>query len=178
MFDPEILMTNGREARAENRLEESRDLFAQAVAECRWVKDNTLLARALKGLAQAERDLQHPTTALQCYREAAQIYRALDDRLAYAHTIRHSADVHRGQNTLPDAARLYEEALEIYRTHPDALPLDHANALRGFALLQDAAGHPEEALFLWQGASHLYSAAGVQAGFAEAEQHIAFLLGR
>jgi hypothetical protein len=35
MFDPEPLLALGHEARRERRLEDARDLFAQAVAECR-----------------------------------------------------------------------------------------------------------------------------------------------
>lgn len=178
MFDPEILLTKGCEALRENLPEDARDLFAQAVAECRWVKDPALLAKALKALGQMERDLHHRGTALDCYREAAGIYRNLEDQLACADAIRHIAEIFGEQNLPAEAEACYEEALEIYRTHPEAAPLDQAHAMRGLALLKNSADAHEEAGLLWQGASHLYAAAGEPAKVAECDAHVAFLLGR
>jgi len=178
MFDPETLLIQGREASGEGRLDDARDLVAQAVAEARFVKDKAPLGKALRALGQAERALKHQDSAIQCYREAAAISLALGDRLAWAHAIRHVADILREHKRTTEAADWYSKVLEVYRTHPQALPLDHANALRGFALLKDSAGDTEEALLMWQGASTLYSTAGVAAGVAEAQGHIAFMLGR
>jgi tetratricopeptide (TPR) repeat protein len=178
MFDPEALLARGREARRENRLEEARDLVAQAVAECRFMKDPPLLARALKALGQAERDLKHTSTALQCYREAVAIYRDRGDKLAKAHGIRHIADILREQKAGAEAEKAYDKALAIYRAHPETPPLDLANTLRGFALLKEGAGDGEEAVLLWYQALDLYSRAGVQAGVAECQSNIAFLMGR
>lgn len=176
MFDPEPLLARGHQARTEHRLEEARDLFAQAVAEARFLPERTLLIRALKALAQIERDLRHPTTAIKHYREAAALQQAAGDSLGWAHSIRHIADILREQKTLAEAESLYEQALSIYRTDPEARPLDHANALRGLALLKDHSGDPEEVLLLWRAAQALYDKAGVQAGIAECARHIAFLL--
>ncbi len=177
MFDPGLLLARGYEARREHRSEDARDLFAQAVAECRYTPDRSLLANALKALAQAERDLQHPGTALKYYREAVDIERNRGDALAVAHTIRHIADIQREQKSFEDAAVSYDEALELYSKHPGVPPLDRANALRGIALLKDKTGDPHEALLMWRGAKALYQTAGVAAGVSECEAHIAFLLG-
>jgi len=75
-----------------------------------------------------------------------------------------------------EAEQAYNEALEIYRNSPETPQLDLANTLRGFALLKDGDG--EEALLLWQEASYLYAASGVDAGVSECELQIAFLMGR
>lgn len=177
MFDPGLLLTSGYEARREGRSEDARDLFAQAVAESRFSPDRTILARALKALAQIERDLHHRSSALKCYREAAEIQRELADQLGWAHTVRHIADVLREQNSLSEAETSYSQALEVYRNHPDSPVLDRANALRGYALLKDKAGNHDDALLMWCGAKALYETAGVPAGVAECASQIAFLLG-
>lgn len=177
MFDPEPLLASGREARRQQRFDDARDLFAQAVAESRWTPDDGLRARALKGLGQAERDLRHYTTALKCYREAAAIEAEAGDELAWAHTVRHIADILRELKDWPGAESNYNDALAIYRRRADAPVLDHANALRGLALLKDQLGASEEALLMWQAAKCLYEKAGVEAGVSECESHIAFLQG-
>ncbi len=176
MFDPEPLLRNGYEARRDRRLEEARDLFAQAVAESRWTGNTHLLASCLKALGQVERDLSHPTTALQCYRQSAAIEQSSGDRLGWAHSVRHVADILREQKEFSEADTGYQEVLQTYRAHTDARPLDHANALRGMALLKEAMGDSEEALLMWRAASGLYGSAGIEAGTAESESHIAFLL--
>jgi len=178
MFDPAELLKKGREARRENRLEEAREMFEQAVAEGKWLEDRSYLVAALRGLGQAERDLKRPDSARKAYRRAADLCRELGDALGQAHSMRHCADIEREMKLAADAKRDYEAALAIYCSRADTPPLDLANTLRGFALLQDGAGVDEESLLLWQEASHLYETAGVQAGVDEAKQHIAFLYGR
>lgn len=177
MFDPEPLLALGHEARRERRLEDARDLFAQAVAECRWGADPKLLARALKAQGQTERDLKRIMTALECYRHAAAIEKGMGDQLSWADSMRHIADMRREQKEYTKAEPIYTDVLEVYRSRSDTRVLDHANALRGLALLKDAAGTPEEALLMWRAARCLYEQAGVEAGIDECQSHIAFLLG-
>lgn len=178
VFDPETLLASGRKAHCENQCQEARDLFAQAVAESRWVADTALLAKALKALGQIERELKHGGTAIDCYSEAVGIYRGSGDRLACASALRHIAEILAEQKSLIEAEAVYSEALEIYRTHAEANPLEQAHAMRGLAQLKSGGQAHEEALFLWQGASHLYGAAGEAARVAECDAHVAFLLGR
>jgi hypothetical protein len=83
----------------------------------------------------------------------------------------------RGQKEYAQAEPIYASVLEIYRSRAEASVLDHANALRGMALLKDAAGTAEEALLMWRAARCLYEEAGVDAGIKECQSHIAFLLG-
>ena len=55
----------------------------------------------------------------------------------------------------------------------DVPPLDLANALRPIALLRERQGDATSAKSLWSEAHALYSAAGVEAGVAEAARHLA-----
>jgi tetratricopeptide (TPR) repeat protein len=176
MFDPAPLLASGHQARREHRLEEARDLFAQAVAEYRFLSDRSRLVSSLKALGQAERDLRHPNTAIKCYREAAALQQTSGDQLGWAHSIRHVADILREQKNDTEAESAYNDTLAVYSTHSDTAPLDHANALRGFALLKDHSGDREQALLLWRAAKALYETSGVEAGVAECASHIAFLL--
>jgi tetratricopeptide (TPR) repeat protein len=178
VFDPQTLMEHGRAARGENRLADAQELFAQAVAECRYVEDPRLLATALKALGQVERDLQHPAAAIKCYAQAAAIYEELSDNLPLAHSVRHIADILREQKRAAEAEHAYNQALEIYRPSPEALPLDVADAVRGLALLKDGAGAQEDALLLWQEACHYYTEAGAAARISECQASIAFLMGQ
>jgi tetratricopeptide (TPR) repeat protein len=87
------------------------------------------------------------------YAQAAEIYNREDNRLAYAHTIRHIADMYLTEARQSEAKPLYEAALEIYRGNLDTKLLDLANTVRPFALLNEDTGlvpHPC-ALFLAHG---------------------------
>jgi tetratricopeptide (TPR) repeat protein len=174
----DALLAQGRQARRDNRLADARAHYAQAAEVCREAKNAALLAQALTGLGQIERDLNNHDSALKLYSEASALYRKLDSPLALAHTIRHVADILRNQKKLKEAEPCYSEALAIYRSHIETPPLDLANAIRGYALLKDSMGDADEAMHLWSEAKNLYEEAGVQAGVAESESHIAFHMGR
>ncbi len=118
-------------------------------------------------LGQIERDEDRAENALPYYQEAVSLCRDERDSLRLAHTVRHLADLHRGAGRLELAASCYDEALALYRAHEHTAPLDLANAIRGFALLQDARGDSEEGRRLWKEARALYLAAGVREGVEE-----------
>jgi tetratricopeptide (TPR) repeat protein len=165
-------------ARRENRLDDAkRDLF-EAVAACRAERDEVDLANALVGLAQIESDLQHAAEALKNYEEAVAIYRAKNDSQRLAHTIRHVGDIHRRQKRADLAEPCYREALELYRRDETTAQLDLANALRGFALLQEDKGEPLQAKVLWDEARGLYAAVHVREGVAESSRRLALLAGQ
>ena len=177
-LSPAELLSRGYQARGEKRLADARDCFAQAVDQSRKAKDRALLAQALCGLGQIERDLGSSSAALGHYRKAVDLRRALGDPLPLAHTIRHFADILRKQGSLDQAALCYEEALGFYRSHEQTPPLDLANTIRGYALLKADAGDIDEATFLWHEAAALYEKSGAQAGVSESRSQIAFLMGR
>jgi tetratricopeptide (TPR) repeat protein len=174
---PKALLELGYQARREDRLAEAKACFAEAADLCRAAGDGAMLARALTGLGQIERDLHETAAALGHYEDAVVIYRTLDDPLVLAHTVRHVGDILRNQGKLELAAPCYDEALEIYRRHEETPPLDLANAIRGYALLKASIGDKEEAAKLWQEAGVLYAAVGVEVGVAESERQVAQLTG-
>ena len=169
------LITLGYQSRREGRPQDAKTFFSQAVELCRGGDDRSLLASALTGLGQIERDLKNRGAALELYREAVDILRSGTDQLRFAHTIRHVGDILRGDGSVEEARPCYEEALRIYRNHSETSPLDLANAIRGFALLKGAVGEAEESKSLWREARGLYESVKVEAGVQESERQIALL---
>ena len=110
--------------------------------------------------------------ARERYAAAAKIYRDQNDALAYAHTIRHIADLYQQESNLAEAKPLYEESIELYRSNLSTRVLDLANALRPYALLNETQGNLEVARKLWEEARQLYSSVRVEAGVSECEVHI------
>ncbi len=146
----ETLLMQGHQARRERRMDDARRIFAEAVTAARLSKDRPWLARAYTELGRVERDLRETEEALRHYEEAAGVYRRLDEPLRLAHTVRHIGDILREDGKPEPAWSCYREALEIYRAHPETSSLDLANAIRGYALLQEELGETIEALALWR----------------------------
>jgi tetratricopeptide (TPR) repeat protein len=113
--------------------------------------------------------------ARRLYAEAAQSYQREQDQLAYAHTIRHIADMFLHESKYAEAKPLYEAALELYRSNLDTRLLDLANTVRPFALLQEKLGDVEMARHFWQEARNLYASLRIEPGVTECEQHLAEL---
>ena len=171
----EELIASGYKARKDRRIEQAKEIFSEAVRLSRNAADRLLLASSLTGLGQIERDLDSNSVALQHYREAVDILKNEPNRLRFAHSIRHLADILREEGSLAEAAACYEQALKVYRENTETPPLDLANALRGFALLQTELGDKEQANSSWQEARSLYKSVNVQAGVEESERQIARL---
>lgn len=123
---------------------------------------------------QARREGNLPL-ALKHYAEGAGIYREQGDVLAYAHAIRHIADIYRQQGRPAEAKPLYEDALEIYRSNLGTKLLDLANTVRPYALLNEEQGDVEFARELWEEARHLYGSLRIHEGVAECDAHVARL---
>ena len=87
--------------------------------------------------------------ARRFYREAARIYLAEGNSLAYAHAIRHVADMYLDESNHNGARPLYEEALELYRSNLETRLLDLANTVRPCALLHEQLGNSKAARTLW-----------------------------
>jgi tetratricopeptide (TPR) repeat protein len=69
------LISRGLEARREKRLADARHLFSAAVEHCRKANDKLLLAEALAGLGQIERDEGKAHGALKHFGEAVELLR-------------------------------------------------------------------------------------------------------
>ena len=78
----------------------------------------------------------------------------------------------RGEGRLAPAEICYVEAIELYRWHTETPPLDLANAMRGYALLQERLGNNDEAVALWREARELYAQVNVLAGVEEGDRRI------
>ena len=178
---PDQLIAMGYQARRDHRPEDAKRFFSEAVERCRasGSGDGSLLASALIGLGQIERDLKNGLAALDNYREAVRLWRGKVDPLIFAHTFRHLGDILREEGVRDEARTCYEEALAIYRSHRETAPLDLANTIRGYALLRgDSGDDAEEAAALWREARGLYEAVNVEAGVKESEAQIARLAAR
>jgi tetratricopeptide (TPR) repeat protein len=169
------LMREANRARLEDRPTDAHRDFAAAVMLCRRSGARRELVRALKGLGQIERDLDHGGAALPLYEEAVAICREESDALLLAHTVRHVGDIHQDAGHSGLAEPCYVEAITIYRNDQQTEPLDLANAIRPLALLKDDAGEIEEAKRLWAEARDLYAAANVREGVAESSRRLARL---
>ena len=77
------------------------------------------------------------------YAEVAKIYRDQNDVPAYAHVIRHIADIYRQESNLVEAKRLYEESLELNRGNLGTKIIDLVNTVRPYALLNEEQGNLE-----------------------------------
>lgn len=172
------LLALALQARRENRLADARRYLVEAVNRCREAGATADLPKALTRLGQIERDMGHNEAALPQYEEAAAIYRSEGDALRLAHTVRHVGDIHRNGGHLELAEPCYQEALRIYRSNEKTPPLDLANAIRGFALLEGEAGNAEEARQLWEEARNLYTSVDVKAGVDESIRQLALLAQR
>ena len=122
--------------------------------------------------ARAERGLD---AARAHYAGAAEIYLGEENRLAYAHTIRHIADMFLDEAKHSEAKPLYEEALEIYRSSLDTKLLDLANTVRPYALLNEATGNLKLAREHWLEARNLYASLRLDVGVEECGKHLAAL---
>ena len=109
--------------------------------------------------------------ALKHYAEGAGLLREHNDFFAYAHAIRHVADIYRQQTKFLEAKALYEEALEIYRSSLDTKLLDLANTVRPYVLLNEELGNLESAGELWSEARNLYASLRIHEGVAECGAH-------
>jgi tetratricopeptide (TPR) repeat protein len=98
-----------------------------------------------------------------------------DDSLRLAHRVRHLGDAYYYAGRMVLAEPCYIEALSIYRRHEHTPPLDLANAIRSFAVLQHHIGASEQAQSLWQEAHDLYAALNASAGVAESAARLALL---
>ncbi|MDR3793752.1 MAG: hypothetical protein P4L03_10270 [Terracidiphilus sp.] len=178
MFDPKSLLDKGWTALGNHQPEEACDLFAQAVAEARFIENYVLLANALMALGQTECGMNHPATAIDCYREAAAVCARAGDPARQAAALVEVAEILRTQKKTEASIAICEQLLALPQLSDNAAPLPRARALHMLALAgEDSANHDELALLL-QAAAALYEAAGEPGRAAECKSNLAFLQGR
>ena len=101
--------------------------------------------------------------------------RTSDDPLRLAHRVRHLGDAYYYARRAAAAEPCYIEALSIYRRHECTRPLDLANAIRSYAVLQHEVGAAEQARGLWQEAHDLYATLNAMAGVADSAARLGLL---
>lgn len=110
--------------------------------------------------------------AREQYAIAAQAHRQSGNILAYAHSIRHIADIYQKEHNATAARPLYEEALELYRSNLETKLLDLANAVRPYALLLEQQDDRASAKQHWEEARNLYGSLRLEAGIVECNTHL------
>ena len=128
-------------------------------------------ASELRELGESARRKRDLPAAQKYYEEASALLRNSEDRMKFAHTVRHLGDVYVELQNWSGAEACYTEALEIYRKQPATRVLDFANALRAYAVLKENTGKQQESRGLWTEAGILYTAEGIQAGIEECNRH-------
>ena len=154
---------------------ESRAIFLDGVRRAATESDESSLAEALCGLAQAENDIGNCEAARHHYANAAVLYRRIGPPGRVAYAARHEADLLRQSHHSSEAEALYREAEAIYRQGGENNTLDLANTLRGLALIKEATGGMQASRTLWQEARKLYAARSVEAGVAECDRRLSLL---
>jgi tetratricopeptide (TPR) repeat protein len=142
--------------------------------EVKMYPASTMSSPAIEAISQGRqaRDAGDFSAAREYYAKAARIYREQNDVLAYAHTVRHIADIHQQERNLAEAKPLYEEALDLYRSNLATKLLDLANTVRPYALLIEEQGNFELARRLWEEARYLYGSLRLDAGVSECDDHL------
>jgi tetratricopeptide (TPR) repeat protein len=161
------------QAKAAGQPAEARKLLSFAIAALRETGSPLALAKALRALGEAERQLPDSDGGLAAYEEAATLARNVEDPRFLAHTVRHLGDLRRHHEDFDRAAECYDEALALYRAHADLPPLDAANAHRAAAVLHEKTGRTEDAQTHWREAKRFYELAGITEGLRECEQRLA-----
>jgi len=165
--DVATAIERAREARTAGRLQDASSEYVQAAGMAKATGLTTELIVALEGIGQIEPDLRRPEVAYARYSEAVEVCRGANEPIRLADALRHLADIERerGHNEAAGAPAL--EAVGIYRRHSEVSPRELANALRVWALVQDARGDLAEAASAWREARGLNEAAGIKAGVRE-----------
>ncbi len=132
-----------------------------------------LIAEGRRARARGDRN-----TARKQYAAAAELYLQNGSTMAYAHTVRHIAEMWFEDAEFTPAHALLTEALELYRGSFETRVLDLANAVRPYALLKEATGELEAARILWEEARALYGSLRVAEGVTECDAHLRALHAR
>lgn len=169
--DIQNYLQQAKQFRQDNDYTASMNIINQAYDVCAK-NDYASRGNIYAFLGHMERDQQALHKALLMYNKALGEFRKISDDLKVTHTVRHIADLQQalGQNHI--AEENYQMVLTNYRKNEATTNLDLANALRGFALLQEDLGNKSEAKDAWTEARSMYLSANIQAGVAECDGHL------
>ncbi|MDX1409756.1 MAG: hypothetical protein R3330_16520 [Saprospiraceae bacterium] len=128
--------------------------------------DTPMLVEIYACLGQLHRDAGRHEDALHWYGKASA---ATGNRDRYFHLLRHVADIQCELGRYAEADESYPNILAHYGSEQS---LNRANALRGYALVQEGLGQTEGARKAWQAARDLYQQFGIAAGVEECDQRL------
>ncbi len=148
---------------------EAERLEKEAAAQAQQ-KEAIERAHTLTETAQTRRNSGDLIGSAIYYAEAITLLRNAEAWVPLAHALRHAADVRSEMQEYGVAGSLIVESIRLYGAFNPPSPLDLANAHRVSALNDERQAHAS-----WAEALPLYTAAGVQAGITDCEQHIARL---
>lgn len=166
------LLSKADSARKENRLEEAQKNIVSAIEMSGRISDMGLFIQALNDLARIRRDLGNSASSIAAYQELANLQEKNKDQPGLAHTIRHLGDIHMDEGLYDVAEVYYKKSISIYKTDKQTPSLDHANALRGYALLLIQKDKKKEAVSHWKKAKDLYEKCRIATGVEECDHFI------
>jgi tetratricopeptide (TPR) repeat protein len=177
VFDSKSLLDKGWTALGNHQPEEACDLFAQAVAEARFSSNPKFLTRALMALGKTECSMNHPATAIDCYREAAAVCERAGDPAGQVTALIEVAEIFRTQKKSEKTTAVCEQLLAIPQLSSSDAPLPRARALHMLAKASEYSADNDELALLLQAAAALYETAGECERAAECKSDLAFLQG-
>ncbi|OJJ16125.1 hypothetical protein BKI52_35755 [marine bacterium AO1-C] len=169
--DVQNYLQQAKQFRQNNDYNASLNILNQAYNVCAK-NDYASLGKIYAFFGQIERDQQALNKALLMYNKALGEFRKISDNVKVTHTVRHIADLHQALGQHHIAEENYQMVLTSYRKSEETAGLDLANALRGFALLQEGLGNNTAAKNAWTEARAIYLSADIQAGVEECDGHL------
>jgi tetratricopeptide (TPR) repeat protein len=94
----------------------------RSLRACRQTGDTDIMTAAWLIMGQVHRNRAELARSLACYRTAARLSAAIEDRYKRAVALRSAAEIHLERGSRDDAARAWREALELLELldHPGA----------------------------------------------------------
>ncbi|KAG8971871.1 hypothetical protein FRC05_010538 [Tulasnella sp. 425] len=162
---PKLLCELGRTHYQLGNNEAALPLFTQALAIARIVGDNSLVAEAMVGLGNIQRDLGKYAAAEESFSGARNIYVRNDNHLGQAAVLSGLGEVCRFQAKYVEAESFFKSALDIYTRFDDDLGL--GTTLRGLAHIYRIQSKHQEAEETFIRARESYTRIGDDLGRAD-----------
>lgn len=160
------LLEKAWKLRGEANYKESQKFLSKAESLC-TKEDFHFTGRIHHIRMQYEADKDNFDKAMEYCQLSVLNYIKSKDYDRVAHSVRHLADLQFEMGELKESESNYIKSIGIYKSLEDCNKGDLANALRGYAQLQEKKGEFSEAMDLWQEIIHLYKECNFKAGEIE-----------
>lgn len=169
--DIDQLLESARAARRDDNYERASWYLERGFEQCQE-DDHLSLGKLHSFRGQLLRDNDSRIEALEAYHESWESYDKHGEPSFTAHAIRHIADIEQEMGRFSDSQNHYQIALALYRSIPEPGRLSLANALMGFASLQEKLKNVSIAKKLWSEARELYVKSKLEAGVEMCDAHL------